>query len=166
MTERSDLEHLATAVDTAIDRLAEDRTANEERIQASVRKMRWLRYSGIVGTVLGVIAIPLAVAGIVAAIQANHAVDEMRAQRDQSRIVLCQRDNDTAIKINKVSGAVDKIVTFATPSNPNRTPEQQARVEEFVQQAKTALDGAKVTTRSCTPRAINAYYATTTTTSP
>lgn len=166
MTDRSEFEHLATAVEGAMaglaadrEALAAERAASEHRIAASVRKMRAYRFAGIIGAIAATVAL---VVGVIAL----QAIEEMRTQRAHSRIVTCQKDNETAAKINALGGAFRQVITFATPANPSRTPEQQARVDEFVAQANHAIDGAKVSSRDCSPHGIAVYYSTTTTTAP
>lgn len=135
------------------DREANERLAklNEERIAASIRKMRWYRRAGVTGAVLA----PLA---LWAGLTARHAVNELRTQRDQGRIVACQKDNEYAVKTNKLGMSMGTIVDLATPPNPNRSPAQQAQVDRFVGDSKQALAEARIALRDCSPAAVAAFY--------
>jgi ABC-type branched-subunit amino acid transport system substrate-binding protein len=151
-----DLGRLAAAVDATTTALVKNREAFEQRLVASHRKMNWARGAAFLAGVAGVI-------GIFTGVRAQNAVDEMRRQRAEARITACKADNDTAEKINRLGDAFKQIITFATPPNPNRTPEQQMRLEQFVAQADGAVDDAKVDDRDCSPAGIEAYYSATTT---
>lgn len=151
-----DLGRLSHAVEEASGRVEADRKALEVRIASSQRKTRWQRRAGIIGLVAGII-------GTIAGFRAQIAIDEMRHQRSEARITACRNDNDTAEKINHLGGALKQIITFATPPNPARTPEQQMRAEQFVAQADGVVDDAKVPPRDCSPAGIEAFYSATTT---
>lgn len=151
-----DLGRLSHAVEEASARVEADRKALETRIASSQKKTRWQRRAGIVGLVAGIV-------GTIAGFRAQSAIEEMQRQRAGARVTSCTNDNDTAEKINHLGDALKQIITFATPPNPARTPEQEMRAEQFVAQADGAVDDAKVSERDCTPAGIEAYYSATTT---
>lgn len=149
-----DLGRLAAAVDSTRDALVKNREAFEARLVASHRKMNWARGAAFLAGIVGVV-------GIFTGYRAQRAVDELHAQRSESRIVSCQKDNDTATKINRLGDAIKQVVTNATTGG-QRTPEQQMRVDAFLAETNNAINHARVDMRDCDPESIDAYYSTTT----
>lgn len=139
------LRHLTDAVDRAIGLLNADRTALRQ-------KMWWWRAAVIV---LGV----LCALSLIDSRSSHHAVDVFKRQRTEARTVQCGNDNATATKINRVGDSVRQILAIATPPNPARTAEQQARIDDFIRRADDALDAARVGARDCSPAGIARYYA-------
>lgn len=136
------------------DREANERLAvtNEERIKASVRKFRAWRFAGIVGILLGVLA-------LWAGWRANDAVDQIRAQRTEARLVACHADNASASKVNALNDRTQDLLRNATASNTTRTPEQQARSDAFLADELAKYEAVKVHLRDCSPAGIERFYS-------
>ena len=127
------------------------RVAAKEAKKAADRKDRNLRIGVFVAACVGLV-------GVFAGFRAQDAIDKANASRDEARIARCRADNDVASKINHLGDAMRNVVNLAVPSNPERTPEQQARVEEFLANSNAALDEARVPARDCSPEAIEEFY--------
>lgn len=152
------LRQLTQRVHEATEKVDADRVANEEardkleeRIAASVHKMRWYRRVGVIGLLVGALGCAFGGFGV-------YEVHKLYDQRRVSRIISCDDANDLAAKINGLGDAVDKVLDSATPPNPNRTIEQQAAIDRFLTDSKAAIAAAHVPPRDCTPDAVARYY--------
>jgi hypothetical protein len=142
---------LSAAVTDATRRVERDSKLNEDRIAASVRKMRWWRFAGVVGAILA----PLA---LWAGVQANNAVDELRDQRHASRIIACEKDNDTATKVNALNDRTQQLLRNAVAGG-TRTPEQEARTQAFLNSELGEYEKIKVPMRQCDPASVERFYS-------
>lgn len=141
-------EHLAGAVDKAMQHLDEDR-------QALARKMRWWRRAVVVLGIAVVVSVFTGIVGIVIGTRGNHALDEMRDQRDQSRVTSCQNYNDDLVaNVNALNDKTQGVLRSALAANPNAT----AQGREFVANQVAEFEKVKVPRRDCSPKGIAAYY--------
>lgn len=145
------LHELAGAVGRAADKVDRDRKINESRIQASVQKMRWFRRAAVLAVLAAAVA-------LWAGVRANNAVDEIRQQRTASRIVACQKDNDTATKVNALNDRTQQLLRNAVAGG-NRTPEQEARTQAFLNSELAEYEKIKVPMRRCDPASVERYYS-------
>lgn len=137
------------------------------RLRKSVLKERRLLRALTILSIIGTCAaIYLAVASnrtadeaTKAAATAQKAIDAVVEARDASRIVACGTANDIARKHNDLVNGVENTLTLATKGNGTRTPEQQARVDAFLNQQIAQYEAIKVAIRDCSPAGIKAYYA-------
>lgn len=146
------LHELAGDVRNATEKVDRDRKINEDRIQASVRKMRWFRRAAVLAVLAAAVA-------LWAGMRANHAVDEIREQRTASRIVSCQKDNDTAKLINSLNDRTQQLLRNAVAGGTTRTPEQEARAQAFLDSELGEYQKIKVPLRDCSPAAVARFYS-------
>ncbi len=144
------LGRLSKAVQSALTKLEKDRKANEERIQASVHKMRWFRRVGVIGVIAGVLGIGVGCLGL-------YEVDKIYDQRETSRIITCKDQNDTASRINSLNDRSQKLLENAAATG-NRTPEEQIMTDLFVSRELAEYEKIKVPKRNCSPDGIRDYY--------
>lgn len=153
-----DFGKLAAALESTQVAFVANQEAFEARLVASHRKWRWVRRGTVVAAIVGCI-------GTWAGLGARHAIDEMKAQRRESRVTACRSYNDDlAANVNKLNDRTQNLLRSATASNPNRTPEQQATVDQFLQNELDEYEQIKVPLRDCSPAGIDAYYSGSTTT--
>lgn len=153
------INELAGLIREAGNKVDDDREANKElvaalekRTKASIRKMRWYRFAGVVGAVL---AVPALWAGW----RANDAIDQIRTQRSASRIIACQNDNTTAAKVNALNDRTQQLLRNAVAGGTTRTPEQDARAEAFLRSELNEYQKTKVPMRDCSPAAVERFYS-------
>jgi hypothetical protein len=152
------LARLSGAVREALKQLAIDRKANEDRIKASVHKMRWFRRAALLAVIASVLSLWNAHQANHAAHKANLAVSAVIAQRKESRRIACNDANDAADKINALGTSMKGIVLLATAPNPNRTAVQQQAVDSFLKNSAALLNKAVVPKRDCSDRSIAKYF--------
>lgn len=152
------LNHLADAVREASEKVEVDRRKNEERIEASVKKMRWFRRAAVAGVVGAILALWASIVSNNASNEANEAVEALRAQREASRIVQCKADNDTAARVNALNDRTQDLLRTAAMPNNVRTPEQQARTDALLADQLALYEAVKVPLRDCTPKGIKEFY--------
>lgn len=112
------LGNLSAAVRNALDRLEQNREAQEERIAASVRKMHWFRRAAV-------LAVVAAVFSLWTAHEANRAVHKASRAVIELAKVRCEAANEGNYK-QKVLW--DKIFIETKPAS---TPSDQALRDEF-----------------------------------
>lgn len=83
--------------------------------------------------------------------------DSLRTSRDESRIVACHQDNDTAKRINGLNDRNQDLLRDALDRG-DRTPAEQAEAQEFLVQQLAEYEALKVPLRDCSPAGIRAYY--------
>ena len=145
------LDYLASEVRRAADKVDLDRDANERRIQMSVRKLRWYRIAGVIGAVLSVLA-------LWAGWRANYAADRLLEQRTEARVVTCQKENETADRVNALNNRTQTLLRNAVANNTTRTPAQQASTEAFLAAELAEYEKVKVPKRPCDVASVNRYY--------
>lgn len=146
------LRNLSDAVRIATEKVDEDREANEARIAASVHKMRWFRRAAL-------LAVAAAAVALWAGVRANNAVGDIRAQRTQSRVIACENDNATAMKVNKLNDRTQQLLRNAVAGGTTRTPAQEARTEAFLRSELAEYQKIKVPTRDCSPAALDRLFS-------
>lgn len=145
--------HLAQAVTDATTKVTQDREKNEERIAASVRKMRWFRRAAV-------LAVFAAALSLWSSREANILSNKLQDQRDEARIVQCQRDNENTGRINALNDRTQQLVRRAVEEgSSNRTPDQQAIAEAFLSSELQKFEEVKVPLRDCSPEGIEAFYS-------
>lgn len=119
-----------------VDRLdAADKRANRHRLQILI----------VAGCVVAVFLIGW------------RTLDALRTSRDESRIVSCQQDNDTAERINGLNDRNQDLLRDAV-ARGDRTPAEQDEAEAFLAQQLAEYEALKVPLRDCSPAGIRAYY--------
>lgn len=142
---------LGDAVREAVRKVDDDREANERRIKASVRKVRWTWIVGAIGLVV-------AVAALWGAWWAHDAIETIQASRREARLAACHADNDTATKINALNERTQDLLRTAAQPNDTRTAAQQARTDALVADELEEYEAVKVPLRDCSPAGIREFY--------
>lgn len=143
-----DLRTLAKSVDEASARIEKDRLAQEERIAASIHKMRWQRRFAFIGVIAGVI-------GIIGSVVAGVGIHRNNEIFQQARVTTCISYNeDIAANVNALNDRTQDLLRLAAARSTHPTPEQQALLQGQID----AYEKIKVPARDCSPDGIARFF--------
>lgn len=95
-----------------------------------------------------------------AAVEAQRLADEIITNRTNSRVVNCHDANTFGSFHNALLDATEGVIRAAGAPNGTRTPEEQARTDQFVAENIAALEATRVAKRDCSADSVNRYYDT------
>ena len=112
----------------------------------------------VAALVVGVAGAGIGVIGLATAGEANDKADTILEARQVARKVACDADNENAGKINGLNDRSQDLLRDAAAGG-NRTPEQQARADQFIAEQIAKYEALKIPLRDCSSQAaIDAYY--------
>ena len=144
---------LVASVDRLTEQVSSLRAESQRRYDAGKRMLR-------LGGVLVAVALVVGVYGAVKSHQATRALDRAEQQRKERTIASCQQTNDFYRRHNALvdnDQETFRIIIRETTSDPART---------FAQERLDSYERNKVRLRDCSPKGIEKYLSTTTTTAP
>lgn len=139
---------------TTIDGLSRDIHAHKSALAAADRRSRWARTVAVVGICVGILGVAVGMGGAIFGLNAQTTADDVSQARRDNLVSGCVQANITT---QRTRAALVAGVSVLTTLNPDRTAEQQANVDEFVDRYTTSVERA-LPYRSCSPEGIAAYY--------
>lgn len=137
-----------------IDTLSRDIGDHKAALVVADRRSRWARTVSVVGICVGILGVAVGIGGALFGMSAQTTADDVGQARRDNLISGCVQQNLTTQRTRE---ALVAGVSVLTNLNPNRTPDEQAAVDEFVRRYTTQVEGA-LPYRDCSPAGIATYY--------